>query len=180
MKYLIPQLFLVMLFVISCKQKETTTATENKIDPKDALVRAQFDTLVAKSNPYFKIKNAEIVQTSKNGMRYSMKTLGKGLNPKEGDVVLVNYTGRFLNDSVFDSSTLLGEPLKFKIGSMIPGFNEAVTMLSTGGSGTFIVPPYLGYGDRTVKGPGGKVLIPANSYLVFDLDLIKVFPKENK
>jgi len=71
-------------------------------------------------------------------------------------------------DPAFDSSVERGQPFKFPIGQgrVIKGWDEGVAMMKTGGKRRFIIPPELGYGER------GLNKIPANSTLIFDVELL--------
>ena len=105
--------------------------------------------------------------------------VGTGAEAKPGDTVSVLYEGRFTDGTVFDSSAAHGnEPLTFILGSqgLIPGFQIGVNGMKEGGERLLAIPPSLGYGGEDVKDAGGKVIIPANSTLVFSVQLVKVVP----
>ena len=106
--------------------------------------------------------------------------VGTGLEAKPGDSVSVLYEGRFTDGTVFDSSAAHGnQPLTFVLGSpkLIAGFQIGVRGMKEGGERLLAVPPTLGYGGEDVKDPTtGKVVIPANSTLIFGVQLIKVVP----
>ena len=87
---------------------------------------------------------------------------GTGPNPVATDVVLVNYTGKLENGTVFDQNPQAAMP----VDGVVPGFSQALQRMKRGGHYMVIIPPQLGYGDRT-QGP-----IPANSTLHFDVKLI--------
>jgi len=98
-----------------------------------------------------------------------VKKAGDGKkSPVHGQKVTVHYTGSLLDGRVFDSSVRRGSPAQFAIGEVIEGWNEALATMSAGEQRTLIIPPELGYG--TMGYPG---VIPPNSYLVFDVELIK-------
>lgn len=104
-----------------------------------------------------------------SGLRYIVKKAGDGKkNPVNGQKVTVHYTGSLLDGRVFDSSVRRGSPAQFAIGEVIEGWNEALMTMSAGEQRTLVIPPELGYG--TMGYPG---VIPPNSYLVFDVELIK-------
>lgn len=95
-----------------------------------------------------------------------------GAKPKAGQTVSVHYRGSLLTTGiVFDDSSMHG-PLTFPVGQgkMIAGFDEAVLDMCLGEKRTIILPPELAYGDRDI----GNGLIPPNSYLVFELELISI------
>jgi FKBP-type peptidyl-prolyl cis-trans isomerase len=78
---------------------------------------------------------------------------------------------------VFDSSAAHNnEPLTFALGTagLIPGFQVGVNGMKEGGQRLLSIPPSLGYGDQDVKDAAGKVIIPANSTLIFEIQLEKV------
>jgi|SRR3989338_349082 len=106
--------------------------------------------------------------------------LGTGVEAKPGDTVSVLYEGRFTDGTVFDSSAAHGnQPLTFVLGSpqLIAGFQIGVRGMKEGGERLLAIPPTLGYGGEDVKDPvTGKVVIPANSTLIFGVQLIKVVP----
>ncbi|PIR84201.1 peptidylprolyl isomerase [Candidatus Kaiserbacteria bacterium CG10_big_fil_rev_8_21_14_0_10_51_14] len=103
--------------------------------------------------------------------------VGTGREAKPGDLVSVLYAGKFTDGTVFDSSAAHdNEPLKFILGAdgLIPGFQVGVNGMKEGGQRLISVPPTLGYGAEDVKDDAGNVVIPANSTLVFEVELVKV------
>lgn len=106
---------------------------------------------------------------TESGLRYLVTCKGTGTkNPKRGQTVTVHYTGTLLDGRVFDSSVRRGTPAQFSIGEVIEGWNEALVTMTAGEKRTLIIPPQLGYGAMGYPG-----VIPPNSYLVFDVELIK-------
>lgn len=103
-------------------------------------------------------------------------TVGTGAEAAPGSVVTVEYEGRFQDGTVFDSSASHGQPLTFQLGAqgIIPGFQIGVNGMKVGGERNLAIPPSLGYGAQDIKDPEGKVLIPANSTLIFHIKLLKV------
>jgi len=93
--------------------------------------------------------------------------------PKTGQTVVVHYTGTFQNGSKFDSSRDRGDPFKFRIGrgEVIRGWDEGVAQLSVGQRATLTCSPDYAYGAR-----GHPGVIPPNSTLIFDVELIRVEP----
>jgi FKBP-type peptidyl-prolyl cis-trans isomerase len=106
--------------------------------------------------------------------------VGTGTAAAPGDTVSVLYVGKLADGTVFDSSAAHGnQPLSFTLGSqsLIAGFQIGVNGMKVGGERLLAVPPSLGYGSQDVKDPvSGKVIIPANSTLVFDVQLVSVKP----
>jgi peptidylprolyl isomerase len=106
-------------------------------------------------------------------------TVGQGAEAVPGSSVSVLYVGKLQDGTVFDSSEAHGnEPLTFTLGSqgLIAGFQIGVNGMKVGGERLIAVPPSLGYGTQDVKDADGKVIIPANSTLVFDIKLVNVAP----
>ncbi len=105
--------------------------------------------------------------------------VGTGLEASPGATVSVLYVGKLQDGTVFDSSEAHGnQPLTFVLGSegLIPGFQIGINQMKEGGERLLAVPPSLGYGAQDVKDANGKVIIPANSTLIFDIKLVKVTP----
>ncbi|MEK7134083.1 MAG: FKBP-type peptidyl-prolyl cis-trans isomerase [Patescibacteria group bacterium] len=103
--------------------------------------------------------------------------VGTGREAKPGDTVSVLYVGKFTDGTIFDSSAAHNnEPLKFVLGAdgLIPGFQVGVNGMKEGGQRLLSIPPTLGYGTQDVKDASGKVIIPANSTLIFEVQLEKV------
>lgn len=107
-----------------------------------------------------------------SGLQYVITGEGAGSNkPNKGQKVSVHYSGKFLNGKVFDSSKKRGQPIQIPIGMgrVIPGWDIGIMDMVEGENRTLIVPPNLGYGTR-----GYPPVIPPNSYLIFDVELVKI------
>ena len=110
--------------------------------------------------------------TTASGLRYSIVTEGDGGDrPKMGDTVVVHYTGTLENGTKFDSSRDRGQPARFKLGQVIPGWNEGLQLMSKGARFNFTIPSDLGYGDR-----GQPPTIPGGATLLFDVELLDFIP----
>jgi len=104
-------------------------------------------------------------------------TVGTGATAAPGSVVSVLYVGKLQDGTVFDSSAAHdNQPLVFTLGQqgLIAGFQIGVNGMKEGGERLLAIPPALGYGDQDVKDANGKVIIPANSTLLFDVQLVQV------
>jgi len=112
------------------------------------------------------------VEATASGLYYQLIEPGSGTLAKWGDWVTVHYKGYTLDGQVFDSSYKKGKPIEFYIGNMIPGWNEGLELMRSGGKALFVVPSALGYGEKGF----GKVIAP-NTVLVFEVDLLKVTQK---
>lgn len=111
-------------------------------------------------------------QATASGVYYVVTQPGTGPKPQKGDVVNVHYVGKLLNGKEFDNSYKNpqsgGKPAQFQVGvgMVIPGWEEGIMQLHKGEKATLIIPSTLAYGPR------GNPTIPANSVLLFDIDLI--------
>lgn len=97
--------------------------------------------------------------------------VGIGTEVKSGDTVTINYTGKLLDGTVFDSSLKPGRTpfsTKIGVGQVIQGWDQGVVGMKVGGKRTLTIPAELGYGAQATGG------IPANSTLIFDLELLDV------
>jgi len=110
--------------------------------------------------------------TSESGLQYVYTEKGDGIQANAGDKVSVHYTGKLTNDTVFDSSVKRGKPFEFSLGQgqVIKGWDEGIALMKVGDKMTLIIPPELGYGEKDMG------VIPSNSTLVFDVELINVKP----
>jgi peptidylprolyl isomerase len=110
------------------------------------------------------------MKTTASGLQYMDLVVGKGPLPKQGHIVVVNYTGTFTNGKVFDTSEGKS-PFQFTLGrhEVIRGWDEGVASMHVGGKRKLIIPPDLAYGPRGYPG-----VIPPNSTLTFVVDLLDV------
>ncbi|EKA0922956.1 FKBP-type peptidyl-prolyl cis-trans isomerase, partial [Salmonella enterica] len=110
------------------------------------------------------------VKTSSTGLLYKVEKEGTGEAPKDSDTVVVNYKGTLIDGKEFDNSYTRGEPLSFRLDGVIPGWTEGLKNIKKGGKIKLVIPPELAYGKTGVPG------IPANSTLVFDVELLDIKP----
>lgn len=111
------------------------------------------------------------VKITTSGLQYEVLEEGTGIQPKATDRVMVHYTGKLIDGTVFDSSVERGEPATFGVTQVIPGWVEALQLMKEGAKWRLFIPSNLAYGPN---GAGG--VIGPNTTLIFDVELIKVFP----
>lgn len=176
----------------------------NHVIPKgeltDSAFHSQIETYIQGEQE--KVKNAEEanikkyieknklkVETTPSGLHYVIETEGKGPVAAVGDTVLVNYTGRFLHGKAFDTSNAdvakeeklfderrPYEPIKIPagLGNVIPGWDEALTLLPEGTKALIILPSKLAYGEQ------GAMTIAPYTPLVFDIEIVDVIPQKGE
>jgi FKBP-type peptidyl-prolyl cis-trans isomerase FkpA len=98
--------------------------------------------------------------------------VGQGEEAVRGRRVSVHYTGTLTNGKKFDSSLDRGKPFTFTLGAgeVIQGWDQGVAGMKVGGKRKLTIPPEMAYGNRAIGGD----LIPANSTLVFEVELLGV------
>jgi FKBP-type peptidyl-prolyl cis-trans isomerase len=96
-------------------------------------------------------------------------TPGTGAEVKSGDTVTVHYTGALAKDgTIFQSSLDTGQPISFSLSGVIQGWQQGIPGMKEGGTRRLIIPASLAYGSQA------NGTIPANSDLVFDVQLVKI------
>jgi len=108
------------------------------------------------------------VKTTESGLQYKILTAGTGAVPTATQKVKVNYEGRLINGTVFDSSYKRGKPAEFGCNQVIKGWTEALTMMPVGSKWELYIPQELGYGAREA----GQ--IPPLSTLIFTVELLEI------
>ncbi len=112
------------------------------------------------------------VITTASGLQYMVLREGSGPRPAPTDTVRVNYEGRLLDGTVFDSSYQRGQPAEFPLTAVIAGWTEGVALMPVGAKYRFWIPSDLAYGANGA--PGGK--IGPNATLTFDVELLGIAP----
>ena len=104
-----------------------------------------------------------------SGLYYFEETTGSGLQAVKNDTAYVFYTGKFLDGTKFDSNVGTKDTLIFLVsnGYLIPGFDEGISYMKSGGKAQFLVPSYLGYGNT-------GYYMPAFTPLLFEVSLVKL------
>jgi FKBP-type peptidyl-prolyl cis-trans isomerase FkpA len=114
----------------------------------------------AEIQAYIKTNNITATKDP-SGLYYSVITPGTGAYPSVNSLITVNYTGKLLNGSVFDSGTISSQPLS----GLVAGWQIGLPHINTGGRILLLIPSALGYGNAAAGS------IPANSVLIFTIDL---------
>ena len=115
-------------------------------------------------------KNKEGVSITSSGLQYEIIQEGSGNKPSATDNVTVHYHGTLIDGTVFDSSTERGTPASFGVNQVIPGWTEALQLMSVGAKFKLYIPQELAYGAN--PHPGGP--IKPYSALIFDVELIEI------
>ncbi len=113
----------------------------------------------------------EGVVTLDSGLQYLVMEEGPadGASPTASDSVLAHYHGTLPDGSVFDSSVQRGEPATFGLSQVIPGWTEALQLMSVGDKWRLFIPPALAYGEQSPT-----PAIPPNSTLIFEVELLEI------
>ena len=115
----------------------------------------------------YKNNTADVVELE-SGLLYRVLTEGFGDIPTIDDRVVVHYTGKLIDGTVFDSSVDRREPAKFLVGGVIQGWQEALQLMNVGSKWELVIPSNIAYGERS----SGS--IPGSSTLVFEVELLGI------
>ncbi len=142
-------------------------------DAQMAKQKAEADALIAVEKAFLD-ENAkkEGVITTASGLQYKILREGEGASPKATDIVKVDYEGRLLDGTIFDSSYDRGEPIEFALNQVIPGWTEGVQLMKPGAKFELYLPSKLAYGDR-----GAPPTIGPGATLVFIVELLSFTSK---
>jgi peptidylprolyl isomerase len=141
---------------------------------KQTEVGEEREAALASQEAYIQ-RNWPDAQRMDNGIRYVIEEQGDGPKPSATDTVAVHYTGSLLTGMPFETTQNQNEPAVFNLGEIrtIPGWEATLRDMRPGEKRTAIVPPDLAFGEQ-----GRQGLIPPNSYLVFEVELLEVNPEE--
>jgi FKBP-type peptidyl-prolyl cis-trans isomerase FkpA len=104
-------------------------------------------------------------------MYYSIDAAGSGNTPTICSYVSVKYKGMLTNGNIFDQSS---SPVSFQLGGLIESWKKGIPLIKPGGKIKLYCPPSLAYGSQVIKDGSGNVVIPANSILIFEVELVSV------
>ncbi len=154
-------LLITLVFVLgACVGVEQTAGTVSDPTPVDSSV----DSTEASSEGEG--------MTTESGLQYIEEVAGTGRVAEAGTKVSVHYTGMLEDGTVFDSSVERGDPIDFVLGAgqVIPGWDEGIALMSTGGKARLVIPSELAYGAQGA----GNGAIPPDATLTFDVELVDV------
>lgn len=151
--------------------REYFTAMEQELQAQ-AQAAAKVNEEAGKSYLEANAKRPEVITTA-SGLQYEVLTEGNGPQASAQDQVMVHYTGRLIDGTVFDSSVERGEPATFGVTQVIPGWVEALQLMKAGSKWRLHIPSNLAYGPQ---GAGG--IIGPNATLIFDVELLEVIGKK--
>lgn len=179
-----PPFFKKGSFLTFVLKMEKVQSLNDAMAERNAAMEKQKQAEVAAAKEYVASHGLKTTSTA-SGLQYVITSPSDKYKPVNGDTVLVNYTGKLLNEKVFDSSIEANakaagldqpgrpyEPISVVIGEgrVIPGWEEGLLLMNEGSKATFVIPSGLGYGER------GSGAIPPNSTLLFDIEMVKVKP----
>ena len=179
--------YMIKLVSIKTKevlQKEQQANINKQLKEQMAKQQAEEKKLTAiqekELQKYF-IKNNLTPLKTPSGLYYIIKEEGQGAKPITNDTVSLNYRGQLIDGTIFDSNIDSAfnhmTPFEFPLGvnRVIKGWDEGVALLPLGTKATFYIPSRLGYSAQAVPGnPNNPKGIPANSILIFDVELLKI------
>jgi FKBP-type peptidyl-prolyl cis-trans isomerase FkpA len=154
LKYMKRILFLLMIAAAVCGcKKDKTDYTETD---KQIILN------------YLSSNKITTAQSTASGLYYVVETAGSSNHPTSTSTVIINYSGYLTDGSVFDN-TETGSPATLNLSTVIKGWREGVQLFGRGGKGKLLIPSALGYGSSASYG------VPANSVLIFDIELIDFY-----
>lgn len=152
---------ILLISIVTCSVLAGCSKNEAKCDTPIASAPA---SEVEALEQYLNTNKIEATKDSR-GFYYTIEAAGSGKHPSSCSDVSVNYTGRLTNGTIFDQR----QNLRFDLSTLIPGWQAGIPLISEAGKITLYLPPSLAYGSNPVAG------IPANSILVFSIDLVKIY-----
>jgi len=116
-----------------------------------------------------KNKERAEVTVTESGLQYEVITKGNGKTPLLTDTVKVHYQGTLIDNTEFDSSIKRGKPAVFPVNGVIPGWTEALQIMSVGSKYRLVIPANLAYAER-----GAGQMIGPNATLIFEVELLDI------
>lgn len=150
-------------------EEAQATARQKQADIKKAQMEKKYGAWKQENEEFMaKIAKTEGLNKLENGVYYEVIEEGKGEIPADTSTVKVNYEGKLINDTIFDSSYKRNEPTSFRCNQVIPGWTNALTHMPVGSKWKVYIPQDQAYGDREA----GQ--IKPFSALVFTIELLGI------
>lgn len=131
----------------------------NIISSKNSISTEEFEKI---------LKNDKSLLRTKTGLYYKTIKQGDGQTPMESDRITAHMIGQLPNGYEFSNTYLKQTPVQFYVKTTVKGMIEGLQLMKTGSRFIFYIPPKLAYGDKQ------KGIIPANSYIVYELELLEI------
>ncbi|MGM9847705.1 MAG: FKBP-type peptidyl-prolyl cis-trans isomerase [Muribaculaceae bacterium] len=143
----------------------------SQLQEKQNAAMAEMARVNAEAGKAFLAENAKRseVKTTASGLQYEVIAEGDGNKPAANNTVKVHYTGSLIDGTVFDSSVQRGEPAVFGVTQVIPGWVEALQMMTVGSKWRLFIPSELAYGAN-----GAGNIIGPNATLIFEVELLGI------
>jgi peptidylprolyl isomerase/FKBP-type peptidyl-prolyl cis-trans isomerase FklB len=114
-------------------------------------------------------KKKKGVQVTASGLQYEVVKKGEGKNALPTDTVKVEYVGKLIDGTEFDSTAKHGEPAEFQVDQVIKGWSEALQLMNAGSKLHLVIPTELAYGEN-----GAAPMIEPNSVLIFEVEMVSI------
>lgn len=158
----------VAIFILftSCKKQDRCPFTDSGVSASTT-ERAYLQNYLSTNSI------AAIEHTS--GVFYNIVLPGTGANPSICSTITCKYTGSLIpSGTIFDATAAGSSGINFTLGELITGWQKVLPLLKSGGKITLFIPPSLGYGQQNKRDNNGNIIIPGNSYLKFEIELVNV------
>jgi FKBP-type peptidyl-prolyl cis-trans isomerase FkpA len=159
-KSLLGGILAIIVLISACKKDKVQPCPYS--EPTITVPAAEITAL----ETYLASKNITNAVKDPRGFYYSITTAGTGATAALCSSITIYYAGKLTNEIIFDQTS--GSPRTFTLGELIPGWIKGIPLIKEGGRILLYLPPSLGYGSQPVG------IIPANSILIFDIDLLSV------
>lgn len=163
------RLFAVLSTVVllsSCSKKIDVCNYDPCLNPAPAGEISQVESYLA---------SASITTATRHcsGMYYIIDVSGSGtVTPTICSGISVKYKGQLTNGTIIDQAT---SPVSFQLGNLVESWKKGIPLIRAGGKIRLFCPPSLAYGSQPIRDAAGNIVIPANSILVFEIELNGVF-----
>jgi FKBP-type peptidyl-prolyl cis-trans isomerase FkpA len=156
--------------------RRVLTAFEQQMEAREREIEARMAkaaTANLAKGQAFLAENGKLagVTTLPSGLQFQVLREGTGPKPGPNDAVVAHYRGTHIDGTEFDGTDPAGEPARFPLRGVVPGWQEALALMPVGSKWRVWLPPELAYGEA-----GSPPAIEPNEVLVFEIDLVEVQP----